>query len=160
MIRIAIAFTALFLSSLCHGKPAPEVVKQVVDFYFHGQDQGVVLADTKLCDDVYTKGENKNECMVERSGTTLNVGEATNVWMLFMVPNKVEPQTILVQMNLRGMTMSVKRLKVSSALRYRVWEKVKPDRVGEWAVKIFHDRGNDVDLLKELTVNVVEPVPQ
>ena len=151
---------ALFASSICHAKPAPEVVKQVVDFYFHGQDQGVVLADTKLCDDVYTKGENKNECMAERSGNTLNVREATTVWMLFMVPNKVEPQTILVQMNHRGMTMSVKRLKVGSALRYRVWEKVKPDRVGEWTVKIFHDRGNDVELLKELALSVVEPASQ
>jgi len=160
MKRIIVLSIALLVSSLAHGKPSPEVVKQVVDFYFQGQEQGVVLADTKLCDNVYTKGEQNNECMAERPDNTLSRGEETNVWMLFMVPNKLEPQKILVQLNHRGMTMSVQRASIASALRYRIWKKVKPDRAGDWTVKIFHDRGDKVELLKEMTLKVVEPPPE
>ncbi len=157
MKRIAVLSIALLLSSVVHSKPAPEVVKQVVDFYFNGQDQGVVLAQTKLCDNVYAKGDNNNECMAERANSTLTRGQETNVWMLFMVPDKVEPQSILLQLNHRGMTMSVQRAKIASALRYRIWKKVKPDRVGDWTVKVFHDRGEEVELLREMTLTVVEP---
>ncbi len=160
MKRIAVFSIAALLSFIVHAKPSPEVVKQVVDFYFHGQEQGVVLAQTKLCDNVYTKGDNNNECMAERANTTLTRGEETNLWMLFMVPNKVQPQSIMVQLNHRGMTMSVQRAKIASALRYRIWKKVKPDRVGDWTVKVFHDRGEDVELLKEMTLTVVEPTAE
>ena len=160
MKRIAVLSIAVLLSFVAQAKPSPEVVKQVVDFYFHGQDQGVVLAQTKLCDNVYTKGDNNNECMAERASNTLTRGETTNLWMLFMVPNKVEPQSIMVQLNHRGMTMSVQRAKIASALRYRIWKKVKPDRVGDWTVKVFHDRGEDVELLKEMTLTVVEPTAE
>ncbi len=160
MKRIVVAGIALLFISTAHGKPSPEVVKQVVDFYFHGQEQGVVLADVKLCDNVYTKGEQNNECMVERADTTLARGEETNVWILFMVPNKVEPQSILVQLNHKGMTMSVQRAKVASAVRYRIWKKVRPDRAGVWSVKIFHDNRNRVELLSEGKLNVVEPPPE
>ncbi len=157
MKGIAVWSIALLVSANAFAKPSPEVVKQVVDFYFDGQDQGVVLAHTKLCDNVYTKGEHNNECMDERADNTLTLGEQTNVWMLFMVPNKVEPQSIMVQLNHRGMTMSVQRAKIASALRYRIWRKIKPDRAGDWTVKILHDRGDEVELLKEMTLTVVEP---
>ncbi len=98
--------------------------------------------------------------MVERADSTLAKGEDANVWMLFMVPDKVEPQSMLVQPNHQGMTMSVQRAKVASAVRYRIWKKVRPDRAGVWSVKIFHDNRNRVELLSEGKLNVVEPPPE
>lgn len=160
MTRIALLSIALLFSCLAHGKPTPEEVKHVIDYYYRGQDQGVLLADLKLCDEVYTKGDQKNECMAERTGDSLNAGERTVVWMMFMVPRGVEPQNIMLQLNYRGMTMSVKRARVTSAIRYRTWETIKPDRPGEWTLKIFLDKGEEVDLIKELALHVVEPQPE
>jgi hypothetical protein len=154
MTRIAVFSLALLLSSLAHGKPTAEEVKHVIDFYYHGQDEGLILADVKLCEDVYTKGEQKNECMGERTADALQEGEKTNVWMMFMVPNKVPPQKIMLQLNHRGMTMSVKRTQVTSAIRYRTWEKIKFDRPGDWTIAIFHDKGEDLELIRELKLKV------
>ncbi len=160
MTRIAVLGTALLMSLLAHGKPTPEEVRQVIDFYYYGQEQGVVLADVKLCDDVYTKGDQKNQCMAERTGDTLNEGEQTHVWMMFMVPSGLGPQDIMLQLNHRGMTMAVKRTRITSAIRYRTWERIKPDRPGKWLIKIFHDKGEDMELIKELSLNVVAPEAQ
>jgi len=160
MKRIAALGTALLTCSLAYAKPTSEEVQHVIDYYYNGQAQGVVLADVKICDDIYTKGDQKNECMAQREHDTLIEGESTHVWMMFMVPNGLESQKVMLQLNHRGMTMAVRQTKISSGIRYRTWEKIKPDRSGKWSVKIFHDKGEDLELIKELTLNVVAPVAQ
>lgn len=160
MKRIAALGTALLTCSLAYAKPTPEDVQQVINFYYNGQAQGVVLADVKVCDDIYTQGPQKNECMAQREHDTLIEGESTHVWMMFMVPSGMDPQKIMLQLNHRGMTMAVRQSKITTGIRYRTWEKIKPDRTGKWSVKIFHDKGEDLELIKELTLNVVAPVAQ
>ena len=160
MKRIALLSSALLLAVLssAYAKPDATQVKDVIDFFYNGQGQGIVLADVKLCEDVYTKGEQKNECMAELSA--LKEGDAATIWMMFMVPHDVKPQTIMLQLNHGGMTMSVERAEIRSAVRYRTWRQVKLDRPGEWKVKIFHDKGDAVELMKEFTVKVAKAEAQ
>lgn len=149
----------LCLPLLAQAKPSPEEVKSVIDFYFNGQDQGIVLADTKLCDEIYTEGDQKNECMETRNTATLKEGEETYLWMLFMVPSKVDPQRIMVQLNLGDITMDVKNLTITSSLRYRARTKIAFKRPGEWKLKIIHDTGKELQLLKEIPVTVEAQAP-
>ena len=160
MKRIMILSVAAVLFSHAQAKPTAEEVKQVIDYFYTGQADGVILADVKLCDDVYTQGEHKNECMAERADAKLTKGEAATVWMMFMVPDKVEPQNIMLQYDHAGTTMAVERAKITSAVRFRTWTKITPDRPGEWKVKILHDQGDNIELIKELTVEVVDAPAQ
>ncbi|NIR29612.1 MAG: hypothetical protein GWN84_09945 [Gammaproteobacteria bacterium] len=162
MKRIALLSLALMLSALAHAhaKPDGKEVKEVIDFFYNGQKEGVVLAEMKLCEDVYTKGAEKNECMVELSANALKEGDAATVWMMFMVPNDVKPQTIMLQLNHGEMTMSVERAEIKSAVRYRTWRQIKLDRPGEWKLKVFHDKGDTVELMKELTFKVAKSETQ
>lgn len=162
MKRTALLSLALVLSAFvqAHAKPDAKQVKDVIDFFYQGQTEGVVLADVKLCEDVYTKGEQKNECMAELSDNALKEGDAATVWMMFMVPHDVKPQSIMLQLNYGGMTMSVERAEIKSAVRYRTWRQIKLDRPGEWKVKIFHDKGDAVELMKELTLKVAKAAAQ
>ncbi len=156
MKKLLIFTIALLVPALSQAKPTPDQVKSVIDFYFNGQDQGVLLADVKLCDEIYAEGDQKNECMEIRNTTSLKKGEETNLWMMFMVPSDVDPQNIMVQFNYGGVTMSVRKTAISSSLRYRTWKKIKLDRTGEWDVKILHDKGDDLELLKEMKLTVTE----
>ncbi len=162
MKRIALTSLALLLSALAHAhaKPDGKQVKDVIDFFYNGQSEGIVLADVKLCEDVYTKGEQKNECMAELSGNKLKEGDAAKVWMMFMVPHDVKPQTIMLQLNHGGTTMSVERAEIKSAVRYRTWRQIKLDRPGEWKLKILHDKGDAVELVKEFTLKVAKAQAQ
>jgi hypothetical protein len=156
MKRTAVLSITLLLSSIAyaHAKPTPEQIKDVIDYFYSSHSDAVTLTQVKLCDDVYTEGDHKYECMSERTGNSLKSGDEAYVWMMFMVPDKADPQTIMVQVSHDGVPMSVERTTVKSALRYRTWKKIKPDRAGKWKVKIFHDKGDDVALMKELTFTV------
>lgn len=159
MRKTLLLIITLCIPLLAQAKPSPEEVKNVIDYYFNGQDQGVVLADVKLCDEVYTEGEQKNECMDERGATTLAVGDKTYLWMLFMVPSKLDPQHIIIQLNRDDITLDVKNITITNSLRYRARSKIAFRNPGDWQVKILHDTGDKLELLKELKITV-EDKPQ
>ncbi len=153
-MRFISLLLAALLSFAVHAKPSPEEVKRVVDYYHNGKDQGVVLADVKLCEAVSTEGELKNECQGELDPLALTVGEPVTVWMMFMVPSGMAQQDIMLQLNYQGMTRAVEKATVASSLRYRVWRKVTLDRPGEWTASIFHDSGQGQELLREMKMQV------
>lgn len=153
-MRFISLLLAALLSFAAHAKPSPEEVKRVVDYYQNGKDQGVVLADVKLCEAVPTEGELKNECQGERDPLALTVGEPVTVWMMFMVPSGMDQQDIMLQLNYQGLTRAVEKATVASSLRYRVWRKVTLDRPGEWTASIIHDSGQGLELLREMKMQV------
>ncbi len=151
---------AAALSTAAQAKPAPEQVREVVDYYFNGRDAGVVLADFRVCDDVHAEGELKNECRGQRDPASLLEGDSVLMWMMFMVPSGVEPQDIMLQLNHQGMTLGLEKAKVASSMRYRVWRKVSFDRPGEWEARVMHDKGpGGLEVLREIKLNV-QPKPQ
>ena len=136
------------------GKPSPEEVKKVLDYYYTGKGLGPVLSELKICRDIEREGDQKNECAGEISTEPVKKGESVYVWMAYMVPSGDEPQNIIAQFDNGGVTRMVKNLQVTGSLRYRTWLKVAFDKTGTWNVKVVHDKGDGTDMLgtRELTV--------
>lgn len=153
MKYLYLLFAALLPLTL-HAKPSADEVRNVVDFYNNGKDEGIVLADVKLCEGIGKEGATKNECEGELNPASLTVGESVTVWMSFMVPLGLQEQEIMVQLNHQGVTREVEKATVTSAMRYRVWRKVKLDRAGDWSANIIHDNGQSSEVLRELKLSV------
>lgn len=150
---IAIAFLSLIPAAVLAAKPTSEEAKKVLDFYFNGQGLGVVLADSKLCRDIEREGDQKNECAGELD-SAITKGESVYVWMNFMVPNGEEKQNVIVQFENNNVTRMVKNIEVRGGLRFRTWRKVIFEKLGNWEIKIIHDKGDGTELLGTKTVVV------
>ena len=153
-LRTILATLVLLLPTIAGAaKPTSEEAKKVIDFYFNGRGEGVVLTDSKICRDIERDGDLKNECSGELSGA-IPKGESVYVWMNFMIPNGDEKQNIIVQFDNNNVTRMVKNLEISSGLRFRSWRKVIFDKTGNWDIKIIHDKGDGTEVLSSTTVTV------
>jgi len=135
-------------------KPAPEEVKRVLEYYYHGQGMGPVLLDAKVCRDVQREGDEKNECAGDVSTEVIKKGESLFLWMAYIVPSGDEPQNIIVQFENGGVTRMVKNLQVTGQLRYRTWLKATFDKAGSWKARIIHDTGSSAVDLGSIAVTV------
>jgi len=159
-IGMTIVLSLFMLSASAVEKPTAAEVKKVLDFYYQGQGQGVVLIESMFCREVATSGENKNECIdPPLSNTSISKGETVNLWMAYMIPNKDEKQNIIIQFEQGSITRMVKDIQLGGSFRYRTWRKVKLNRAGEWTIKIILDQGNNSSLLatRKLTVSEAKP---
>lgn len=156
-MRIIILSLMLALTpalALADAKPAPEDVKRVLDYYYHGKGMGPVLLETKICREIQREGDEKSECAGDITAQTVKKGESIYLWMAFMVPLGDEPQNIIAQFENGGVTRMVKNLQVSGQLRNRTWLKITLDKVGPWKVKIVHDTGSSAIALGARDVTV------
>lgn len=140
--------------ALADAKPAPEDVKRVLDYYYHGKGMGPVLLETKVCREIQREGDEKSECAGDITAQTVKKGESIYLWMAYMVPLGDEPQNIIAQFENGGVTRMVKNLQVSGQLRNRTWLKITFDKVGPWKVKIVHDTGSSAIALGARDVTV------
>ncbi len=87
-IICALAVTLLCgpLVAMAQDKPTPEEARKVINYYFNGKSQGVVLIEYKICKEISKKGETKNECVTEILNKTVAKGEEVYLWMNFLVP--------------------------------------------------------------------------
>ena len=150
MIRLtafvaAIAFMPCL--ALAQAKPSPAEIKKVLDYYYGSTSDVVVVVDTRLCSDVATQGENKNECTATISSSAIEVGQPSFLWMNFLVPAKAGEQKILVQFNQNGVTRMTRQFTLSGSIRFRTWKKFALDRPGKWSVKILQDKQTGVEEL-------------
>jgi hypothetical protein len=140
--------------ALADAKPAPEEVKRVLDYYYHGKGLGPVLLESKVCREIQREGDEKYECSGDISAEPIKKGESVYLWMAYMVPLGDEPQNIIAQFENGGVTRMVKNLQVSGQLRNRTWLKLTFDKVGTWKVKIVHDTGSSAVALGGRDVTV------
>ena len=150
MIRLTALVAAIaFLPclALAQAKPSPAEIKKVLGYYYGSTNDAVVVVDTRLCSDVATQGENKNECTATISSSAIEVGQPSFLWMNFFVPAKAGEQKILVQFNQNGVTRMTRQLTVSGSVRFRTWKKFALDRPGKWSVKILQDKQTGVEEL-------------
>ncbi|MCK4866202.1 MAG: hypothetical protein KAT06_12365 [Gammaproteobacteria bacterium] len=136
--------------------PSSAEAKKVLDYYYNGQGQGVVLIESKLCSEIDKEGDNKNNCADNINPVSVQKGQNLNLWMAFLVPNNDPVQNIIIQFEHNGIARMVKDVKVSGSVRYRTWRKVSFSKTGNWTVKIIHDKGDDVQLLDTLSITVSE----
>jgi hypothetical protein len=160
MHYIVYGFTAFFLFLLLSAAQAAEApdkseILRVLDYYDHGTASGAILVDSKLCQDVYREGPEKNNCSEVMADNTLVAGEPGYLWLQLLVPSETEADKVLLQFEHNGVTRKVKELTIRGAFRYRTWTKTSLDKPGPWKVHILEDRGESVNKLGAVELNVV-----
>ncbi len=174
MIRISkVIFTALIgcfapFFLVAQDIPSVEEAQKVLDFYYNGKGNGIVLVESKICRDIYKEGNNKYECkddLIEfgeikdtnsapESFHKIQNGEAIYVWMNYLVPMGAE-EKIFLNYNLDGVTRRVSsKYSVKGALRYRTWSKFTPPSKGDWEIKIFFDSEDNPTELTTMKLTV------
>lgn len=151
---------ALVLASSAAGaeQPAGDEVRKVMEFYRHGQGQGIVMSETRLCADIVREGENRNECDMDLEATGAAKGQPVYLWMSFMVPEGDEAR-VRIDFEQGGTTHYKKDFSVSGSLRYRAWRRMKFPRSGEWTAKVYQDLGDKSVLLGSKTFQVSDAAP-
>ncbi|MGA1870685.1 MAG: hypothetical protein ACMUJM_19295 [bacterium] len=144
---IAIFISLALISTKAIAAPTPQMVKEVIDYYYNGQKSGPILMEAKLCRSI-----EDNECIEEINTKAVPIGEATKVWMKFLVPREASYDDIFVEYKYQGVPRQLSPYKVEGSIRYRVISTFRPNKVGEWTIII--KRGNND--LKEFSINVVE----
>lgn len=137
-------------------KPPSKAAASVIDFYYNGQGQGVVLAKARICEEVPREGDQKYSCVGETDPGTVKSGTTYALHMIYLVPRDESIDNILVQYNRGGITRDTDQVSVSGSIRYRTWEQFTFDTTGDWQIKILHDRAGGVETLQTLDVTVSE----
>ncbi len=157
VLSLASLFVLAPLLAFAGAEPTPAEVKKVLDFYYAQPAGSPVLVETRICSDVSTDGDQKNECSGTIASKAVPVGRPSYLWMNFMVPSGAGSQKILVQFEHDGVTRLTRQVDVSAAIRYRTWKKFELDRPGTWSVKILHDRPDGIAPINAL---VLEAKPE
>ena len=121
-------------------KPSSNAAKSVIDFYFNGQGNGVVLADIQICIEVID-----NECQNPINPAMLQVDTAYKIWMMFIVPQGESIDTLSIQFFREGNLAYSRELAVRGALRYRTWRAFTPTEPGRWEIRVFDNRGIEIE---------------
>ncbi len=129
----------------------PEAAQSFLEFYYSGQGTGVVLADAQLCTEI-----TENQCSEPVSPIALQQGETYYLWMMFVVPQGDEVDGIIVQFDHNGITRATGDISVEGSIRWRTWKGFTPNQAGNWEINVFHDLGDDVRTLRQMTVTVNE----
>ncbi|MBS2032859.1 MAG: hypothetical protein JST54_33605 [Deltaproteobacteria bacterium] len=132
--------------------PTGDQVKAVWDFFEHGQGQGPVLGEGKLCTEISKGGDNKNECTAEVPAEGVKAGTIVYVWQAYMVPEKDEVKDLSVQVKQDNTIRETKDVDVIKGTywRQRTWSGVKLAKAGNWTISIM--RGDKT--LKSWSVKV------
>ena len=123
-------------------RPSAEAVRKVVDYYYNGQGQGVILAEHYLCTEVALEGDAKNDCRARHALPAVAQGTEMLLWMNFLVPSGDEAD-ILVLFSRKGRVRSTAKMAVKGAIRYRTWKKIPTAKAGDWQVTILQEIGEE-----------------
>jgi hypothetical protein len=136
-------------------KPTSVEVKKVVDYYYQGKGQGVILMAQKLCAQIYEEGPLKYECQEEITGGQIQKDREVFLWMNYLVPTGDKTE-IIIHFKRNNKVRSVSNFELPGALRYRIWKKIPTDKIGDWQVDIIQEM-EDTDLnLGDLQYSVIE----
>ncbi|MDJ0885288.1 MAG: hypothetical protein QNJ48_14070 [Desulfobacterales bacterium] len=132
------------LAATAQERPSADDVRRVVDYYYRGQGQGVVLAQHFLCSEVSTEGADKNECRLKHDLPVVNLASEVMLWMNFLVPSGDQGDLLLL-FSRQGRVRHTATITVKGAIRFRTWKKIPTDKAGDWTVTILQELG-DTDL--------------
>ena len=123
-------------------EPSPGEVKKVMEYFYNGSKP--IVYDAYLCKTVERKAkETKNDC-VERMDSEGQVGDALNVYMVTMVPQKTTA-TIMVQASHNGVVRSTRDIVLKGSwIRTRAWRRFVAKKPGTWTFKILNEDGDEL----------------
>ncbi len=133
LLSLTIAFCTLTIFGSSNALAAPEasVVKEVVDYFYNGQEEGPILVESKLCKTI--KSLNCEEVM---DSNVISMGEPVKVWAQFFVPKGGVYDDIFVEYKHESIPRHLKARKVEGSIRYRFVDTYKPDKIGKWTITI------------------------
>jgi len=111
--------------------PPADLVKQVIDYYYQGQNEGPVLVDATLCKVVHDL-----ECKNALAGGSLPEGETINVWLQFFVPEDAVYDDIMVEYTHEGVPRRLTPYTIKGSIRYRVVDRHKLNKTGDWKITV------------------------
>jgi hypothetical protein len=129
---------------LAQDKPTPAETQKVIQYYYQGKGQGVILMAHKLCAQIYEEGPLKFECQEEITGGQIQKGQEIFLWMNYLVPAG-DKADIIIHYKRNNNVRSVSNFELPGALRYRIWKKIPSDKAGDWQVGILQEL-EDADL--------------
>lgn len=145
-------------AALAGSEPDVNAVKSVVNYYYDGKAGSPLLVESKLCQGVHAKGEQKNECSAELK--TIHAETDVLLWLNFMVPLDSSSTHVLIQFDHEGTTRMTRELSLQSAMRFRAWKKVRFDRPGNWKIKILLDKREKPSVLTQIPIQVGDAQPK
>jgi len=151
--RSILLFTFVFGSLLIFcplnalAAPTAKSVKDVVDYFYNGQEEGPILTDSKLCKSI--KGL---ECEEAVDPKAISLGDLLNVWMQFFVPKGASYDDIIVEYKHEGVPRHLQAHSIEGSIRYRIVDKYKLDKPGKWTITIK----KGVTTLKDFKVDVIK----
>jgi hypothetical protein len=131
LLTVAFCILAIFGFSSAVAAPKAGVVKEVVDYFYNGQEEGPILVESKLCKTI--KSLNCEEGM---DSSVISIGEPVKVWAQFFVPKDAIYDDIFVEYKHEGVPRHLKARKVEGSIRYRFIDTYKPDKIGKWTITI------------------------
>ncbi|MBW2280195.1 MAG: hypothetical protein JRG82_05590 [Deltaproteobacteria bacterium] len=139
------------------GSPSGDEVRRVLGYYFAEDSSAPLLIETRLCSDIATEGESKNECTGELDPDTILADTDTYLWLNFLVPKQAKDPKVLIQFNHDGLTRQAREVSLSSGIRFRTWKRFKLDRPGRWTIDVLHDAADGARKLERIDLRVGSP---
>ncbi len=132
--------------AVAQDRPSAEEARKVIDYYYNGQGQGVVLMDYLLCQEISTEGPDKNDCKSDLNPGQLTVGQEAYLWMNYIVPVQDKAELIIL-FSRKGKVRKSTSVTLSGATRFRTWKKVPTNKPGQYTVSIIQELDDrDLDL--------------
>jgi len=147
LIAVMGIFAAMGSVRPAQAAPPADLVKQVVDYYYEGQNEGPTLVDAKLCKVVHNL-----ECKTALDPGAVPEGETVNVWMQFFVPEDAVYDDIMVEYSHEGVPRRLTPYTIKGSIRYRVVDRHKLNKPGSWKITVKQGTEN----LKNFELRVVE----
>ena len=129
--------------------PQPKTLKEAVDYFYTGQNEGPVLVDTRVCKVIHSL-----DCKTVLNPNAVPMGETVNIWMQFFVPKDGVYDDIMVEYAHEGVPRLLTPHKIQGSIRYRLVDKHKLDKPGNWTISVKRGKTN----LKKIDVKVVKKV--
>ena len=139
-----------FMTASAQEAPSPQEARRFIDFYYSGQGQGVVLAETHICTEIPREGAQAYQCVGEIAPDAVQVGQSYYLRMVFVVPQGVQGETISIQYNHEGTLRNTDEVTVSGSMRYRTWTVFTLREPGPWQVQIARSTDGSVEGLRTL----------
>jgi hypothetical protein len=134
-------------SFLAEASPPPKTLKDAVDYYYTGHNEGPVLVDTKVCKVIHSL-----DCKNDLDPNAVPLGETVNVWMQFFVPKDAVYDDIMVEYAHEGVPRLLTPHKIQGSIRYRLVDKHKLDKPGSWTISVKKGKTS----LKKIDVKVIK----
>jgi hypothetical protein len=146
-IAITVGFGIFLTLTAPDGMAAPPAksVKEVVEYYYSGQNEGPILIDSNLCSSIKDL-----QCEQAAQPNAVMLGDLIYVWMQFFVPKGGVYDDIMVEYKHEGVPRNLNAHKVEGSIRYRIADKYKLDKPGKWTITIKKGLTN----LKEFQITV------